>query len=68
MEPVTLEISSHPTVFTPETLNRKGLCPVSTLEHKQKQAAQDTASSVLPSEHSLYFEVRRLPACLLSCA
>lgn len=60
MEPVIPEISSYPTVFKPETLNRKGLCPVSTLEHEQKQEAQDTADAVLPSKHSLYFEVRRL--------
>ncbi|KAG8934201.1 hypothetical protein FRC01_004534 [Tulasnella sp. 417] len=57
MEPVASELSGYPTVFKPETLNRKGLCPVSTLEHKQKQETRDTAESVLPSQHSLYFEI-----------
>ncbi|KAG9049244.1 hypothetical protein FS837_010780 [Tulasnella sp. UAMH 9824] len=57
MEPVIPELSSYPTVFKAETLNRKGLCPVSSLEHEQKQEAQDTADAVLPSKHSLYFEI-----------
>lgn len=50
-------MSSYPTVFNPETLYRKGLCPVSTLEHKRQQETRETADSVLPSQHSLYFEV-----------
>lgn len=58
MEPAAPDMSSYPTVFNPETLYRKGLCPVSTLEHKRQQETRETADSVLPSQHSLYFEVR----------
>lgn len=53
----SIDMSAYPTVFSPDTLHRKGLCPVTTLAHKKAQEESSVAAAVLPEEHSLYYEV-----------
>ncbi|KAG8969006.1 hypothetical protein FRC03_004973 [Tulasnella sp. 419] len=54
----TQDLSSFGTVFDPATLSRKGLCPVTQIQHK-KRARSATVDAVDQSlnSHSLYYEI-----------
>ncbi|KAG9036496.1 hypothetical protein FRB95_008794 [Tulasnella sp. JGI-2019a] len=51
------DLSSYPTVFDPKTLHRKGLCPVTAIDHKNQQRENPSTSASPLQSHSLYFEI-----------